>query len=85
MAAAHGQIWSCGHTVLIAEMLLIELPPAEQSFAPGGGIFGLELIAFGLLFLVLGLVLTSSQTWSTQSAPAFRYTHLQVSVVLKAD
>ncbi len=33
-----------------------DLPPAEQSFEPGGGKFGLELIGIGLALLAVGLL-----------------------------
>jgi hypothetical protein len=45
--------------VIVAGLLVMVLPPAAQSFAPGGGRYGLELIAGGLVFLVLGFVLVS--------------------------
>jgi hypothetical protein len=43
--------------VQVLGMLVLLLPPAEQSFAPDGGRFGLELIAAGLLLLAVGLAL----------------------------
>ncbi len=47
-----------GHeTLIIAGVLLLVLPPAEQSFEPGGARFGFELIAFGLAFLGIGLLI----------------------------
>ena len=42
---------------MVAGVLMLVLPPAEQSFAPGGGRFALELIAIGLLLLAVGLAL----------------------------
>jgi hypothetical protein len=54
-----GAHMSVGEAVTVAGMLAIVLPPAAQSFEPGGGIYGLELIAYGLLFLAVGLVLAS--------------------------
>ena len=43
--------------VTIIGALHIVLPPAEQSFAPGGGKFGLELIGIGVALLIVGLLL----------------------------
>jgi hypothetical protein len=54
-----GPHMSIGEAVTVAGILAIVLPPAEQSFEPGGSIYGLELIAYGLLFLAVGLVLAS--------------------------
>ena len=45
--------------VMIAGMLVVLLPAAEQSLAPGGGRFGLELIAAGLILLAAGLGLSA--------------------------
>jgi hypothetical protein len=42
--------------VTIAGALCLVLPPAEQSFEPGGGKFGLELIGIGVAMLLVGLV-----------------------------
>ncbi|MGK2964487.1 MAG: hypothetical protein ACSLFM_02660 [Tepidiformaceae bacterium] len=42
---------------LVAGVGCVVLPQAEQSFDPGGDIWGLVLIAEGLAFLALGLVL----------------------------
>ncbi|MGE0542106.1 MAG: SCO7613 C-terminal domain-containing membrane protein [Dehalococcoidia bacterium] len=41
--------------VMVAGMLVLLLPAAEQSLAPGGGRFGIELIAAGLILLAAGL------------------------------
>ncbi|MBE0611916.1 MAG: hypothetical protein IH609_21230, partial [Dehalococcoidia bacterium] len=43
--------------VMVLGALLLVLPPAEQSFEPGGGKFGLELIGIGLGLLAVGLLL----------------------------
>ena len=45
--------------VIVLGLLCLVLPPAEQSFAPGGTVAGLELIGLGLLFLVAGFVLSA--------------------------
>jgi hypothetical protein len=45
--------------VMVAGMLVGLLPAAEQSFAPNGGRFGLELIAAGLILLAAGLALSA--------------------------
>jgi hypothetical protein len=42
---------------MVLGALLLVLPPAEQSFEPGGGKFGLELIGIGLGLLAVGLLL----------------------------
>jgi hypothetical protein len=42
---------------LIAGVAILLLPPAEQSFAPDGGWYGLEVIGLGLALLVAGMVL----------------------------
>lgn len=48
----------CLHeAVMIVGSLALVLPPAEQSFAPGGGKFGLELLGVGLGILAAGLLL----------------------------
>ncbi len=43
--------------LMILGALVLVLPPAEQSFDPGGGKFGLELIGIGLSMLLIGLVM----------------------------
>ena len=43
--------------VMVLGALLLVLPPAEQSFAPGGGYYGLELIGISLVLLLIGLLL----------------------------
>ncbi|MCC7363011.1 MAG: hypothetical protein IT303_01465 [Dehalococcoidia bacterium] len=43
--------------VMLAGVLFLVLPPAEQSFDPDGGKFGLELIGIGIVLLLVGLVL----------------------------
>lgn len=43
--------------VMVLGALLLVLPPAEQSFEPGGGKFGLELIGIGIGLLAVGLLL----------------------------
>lgn len=43
--------------VMLIGVLFLVLPPAEQSFEPGGGKFGLELIGISLALLAIGLVL----------------------------
>jgi hypothetical protein len=43
--------------VMLAGVLFLVLPPAEQSFEPNGGRFGLELIGIGLGLLMVGLLL----------------------------
>lgn len=49
-----------GHEALITlGVLFMAVPPAMQSFEPGGDRFGLELIAFGFLFLAAGFALTA--------------------------
>lgn len=45
--------------LMIAGMLVLLLPAAEQSFAPDGGRFGLELIGAGLVLLAAGLTLSA--------------------------
>jgi hypothetical protein len=45
--------------VIVAGLLFFTLPPGQQSFGPGGGKYGLELIAGGLVFLALGLTVAS--------------------------
>ncbi|MGH2585047.1 MAG: SCO7613 C-terminal domain-containing membrane protein [Dehalococcoidia bacterium] len=45
--------------VMIAGMLVMLLPAAEQALDPGGGRFGLELIAAGLILLAVGLGLAA--------------------------
>jgi hypothetical protein len=45
--------------VLVAGMLTLVLPAAEQNLSPGGGRYGLEILAQGLLFLAVGLVLSA--------------------------
>ena len=42
---------------MVLGALFLVLPPAEQSFEPGGGKFGLELIGIGLGLLAVGLLL----------------------------
>lgn len=42
--------------VMVIGALHLVLPPAEQSFEPGGGKFGLELIGIGLGLLAVGLL-----------------------------
>jgi hypothetical protein len=49
----------CHEAVIAAGMLVLSLPAAAPALAPGGGRYGLELIAGGLAFLVLGLLLSS--------------------------
>ena len=44
-------------SVMLAGWLFLVLPPAAQSFDPGGGKFGLELIGIGVALLITGLVL----------------------------
>jgi hypothetical protein len=44
--------------LLVLGLLFLLLPPAAQSFEPGGSRYGLELIAEGLLFLVIGFTMT---------------------------
>ena len=41
--------------VMLGGFLLMVLPPAEQSFAPDGGKFGLEVLGIALLVLLVGL------------------------------
>jgi hypothetical protein len=48
---------SLHEVVMIAGALALVLPPAEQSFEPGGGKFGLELLGIGLGILAFGLLL----------------------------
>ena len=43
--------------VMLAGALLLVLPPAEQSFEPGGGYYGLELIGIAVGMIVVGLLL----------------------------
>jgi len=50
---------SAHEAVMIAGMLVLLLPAAEQALEPGGGRFGLELIAAGLLLLAVGLGLAA--------------------------
>ena len=45
--------------VVVLGLLCLILPPAEQSFAPGGAVYGLELIGLGLLFLLVGFTLSA--------------------------
>jgi len=53
-----------GNEALIAlGALVLLLPPAEQSFAPGGAGWGLVIIAEGLVLLAAGLAIT--QRWLT--------------------
>ena len=48
----------CVHEALmVVGALVLVLPPAEQSFGPGGGKFGLELLGIGLGLLAVGLLL----------------------------
>jgi hypothetical protein len=47
---------SLHEAVMIAGALALVLPPAEQSFEPGGGKFGLELLGIGLGILAVGLL-----------------------------
>ncbi len=51
-------------TLLGAAFLVF--PPAEQSFEPGGGEFGLELIGIGIALLLVGLLLHAR--WLVPSA-----------------
>jgi hypothetical protein len=46
----------------LAGLLLLVLPPASQSFQPGGDVYGLELIGMGLAFLALGFVMEARWT-----------------------
>jgi hypothetical protein len=47
----------CLHeAVMLLGCLFLVLPPAEQSFESGGGVYGLELIGIGIALLVIGLV-----------------------------
>jgi hypothetical protein len=43
--------------VMLAGALFLVIPPAEQSFDPGGGKFGLELLGIGIALLLVGLLL----------------------------
>ena len=43
--------------VMLIGVLNLVLPPAEQSFEPGGGKFGLELLGIGIAVLIVGLAL----------------------------
>lgn len=43
--------------VMLAGSLVLVLPPAEQSFAPGGGYYGLELIGISVAMIIVGLLL----------------------------
>ncbi|MBA4181162.1 MAG: hypothetical protein C0506_11285 [Anaerolinea sp.] len=43
--------------VMLIGVLNLVLPPAEQSFEPGGGKFGLELLGIGISVLMVGLIL----------------------------
>jgi hypothetical protein len=53
-------------TVVVVGAALIVLPPARQSFEPGGAHWGLVLIGEGLAFLAVGMVL--SQRWLVVAA-----------------
>jgi len=43
--------------VMLLGALFLVIPPAAQSFEPGGGKFGLELLGIGIALLLVGLVL----------------------------
>lgn len=43
--------------VMLLGALMLVLPPAEQSFEPAGGKFGLELIGLALAMVIVGLLL----------------------------
>jgi hypothetical protein len=43
--------------LMVAGALFLVLPAAEQSFEPGGGKFGLELLGIGVAMLLVGLLL----------------------------
>ncbi|MGI8550844.1 MAG: hypothetical protein ACR2PL_08675 [Dehalococcoidia bacterium] len=50
---------SLNEALLVLGLLFLVLPPAKQSFEPGGGRYALQLIAEGILFLALGIGLTA--------------------------
>ena len=52
-----GRHMAVHEAVMFIGALHLLLPPAEQSFAAGGGIFGIELIGLGLGLLAVGLLL----------------------------
>lgn len=54
-----GAALSLGEAAVVLGVLLLILPPAAQSLAPGGARYGLEEIALGLALLTVGLALAA--------------------------
>ncbi|MFQ5381420.1 MAG: hypothetical protein ACE5EF_07345, partial [Dehalococcoidia bacterium] len=51
-----GEHMAFHEAVIVAGVLALVLPPAEQSFEPGGGRYGFEVIGLGLAFLAVGFL-----------------------------
>jgi hypothetical protein len=64
--ALFGRHMEFHESLAVAGVLFLVLPPAEQSFEPGGGKWGIELLGIGLGLLALGLV--THARWLVPSA-----------------
>ncbi|MFN8618995.1 MAG: hypothetical protein U0837_18080 [Dehalococcoidia bacterium] len=55
--------------VMLIGAAFLVFPPAEQSFAPGGGYYGLELIGIAIVMIGVGVVLHGRWRSSRQASP----------------